>query len=99
MAKRKKNPSPAKPANNRFLVSNHVLAFAFRYALGRQTGAVSIVVDELKKHWPRMNRFDREQIRKEIVQAIKMGEAGSGCDIEQWETVLRFDAGKPPWQA
>ncbi|MGV0949293.1 MAG: hypothetical protein ACOYB3_01380 [Azonexus sp.] len=76
-----------------------MVCFAFRYALGRRTGAVGIVVDHLTKHWSSLNRFDREQIKKEIVQAIKMGEAGSDCDIQEWHKVLNLDAGKPPWKA
>ena len=82
-----------------FEVNNHVVCFAFRYALGRRTGAVGIVVDCLVKHWPRLNRFDRSQIKKEIAQAIKLGEAGSDCDIEQWNKILNLEHGKPPWKA
>ena len=76
-----------------------MVCFAFRYALGRRTGAVGIAVEHLAKHWSGLNRFDREQIKKEIVQAIKMGDAGSDCDVQQWQTVLNLDAGKPPWKA
>lgn len=81
-----------------FRVNNHMVVFAFRYALGRQTGAVGIVVDHLTRHWPKLNRFDRDQIKKEIVQAIKMGDAGSDCDIQQWQTILQLDHGQPPWK-
>lgn len=93
---------PRKPRSqepDQFLVNNHMVAFAFRYALGRQTGAVSIVVEALTKHWPRLSRFDRDQFKKEIVRAIKMGEAGSDCDIQQWQTILQLGHGKPPWKA
>src|SRR5512137_2542938 len=92
-------PTPAPPQDSQFLVNNHMVCFAFRYALGRRTGAVGIVVDHLTMHWPRLNEFDRKQIKKEIVQAIKMGDAGSDCDIQQWQTVLHLGHGKPPWKA
>ena len=76
-----------------------MVCFAFRYALGRRTGAVDIVVDHLTRHWPRLNRFDRNQIKKEIVDAIKRGDAGSDCDVTEWESVLQLGHGKPPWEA
>ena len=84
--------------DNQFLVNNHMVCFAFRYALGRRTGAVSIVVDHLTRLWPRLNKFDRSQIKREIVQAIKVGDAGSDCDIQQWRLILQLVEGKPPWK-
>lgn len=93
--------SKSKPvkSDRKFLVNNHMVAFAFRYALGRQTAAVGIVVDHLADLWPTMARFDREQIKQEIAKAIKMGEAGSDCDIQEWQKVFTFDSGSPPWKA
>lgn len=76
-----------------------MVAFAFRYALGRQTAAVGIVVGHLEDLWPDLSRFDREQIKQEIAKAIKMGEAGSDCDIQEWQKVFAFDSGRPPWKA
>lgn len=91
-------PTPAPPQDSQFLVNNHMVCFAFRYALGRRTGAVGIVVDHLKKLWPKLNWFDRNQIKKEIARAIERNDAGSVCDIREWQKVLTFDHGKPPWQ-
>lgn len=89
---------PARPNVNRLEVNNHMVCFAFRYALGRRTGAVSIVVDHLTRLWHGLTRFDRKQIKQEIMLAIKRGEAGSDCDIEQWNKVLRLEHGGPPWE-
>lgn len=76
-----------------------MVAFAFRYALGRRTAAVGIVVDHLVDLWPDLNKFDRIQIKREIAMAIERGEAGSDCDVEQWQRILDLHDGKPPWKA
>jgi hypothetical protein len=81
----------------RFLVDNDMVVFAFRYALGRQTAAVSTVVEHLTCLWPRLDKFDREQIKKHIALAIRSGEAGAHCDVTEWQKILDLGRGKPPW--
>ncbi len=80
--------------NNRLLfpVSETTLVFAFRYALGRQTAAPSIVVEELKRHWSNLTTFTRDQIQRDIRQAINGGAAGAECDVERWNEVLSWQA-------
>lgn len=87
------------PKKSKHVVSNDMVVFAFRYALGRQTAAVSIVVNEITKLWPELSQFDRSQIKREIIQAMKTGDAGDACDVRQWETLLNLTVGKPPWKA
>lgn len=43
-----------------------ILCYAFRYALGRQSYAVGIVIDELRRNWDDLTPFDRKLIKKEI---------------------------------
>ena len=89
-------PTPAPRQAARYLVNNHMVCFAFRYALGRRTGAVGIVVDHLTRLWHDLTNFDRKQIKREITRAIMMGEAGESCDVEQWNKVLQLEHGGPP---
>ncbi len=79
------------PPQNKFLVNNHMVCFAFRYALGRQTAAPSIVVEHLIGLWPHLSKYDREQIVREIAFAIGRGEAGAKTDVDVWERVLRLE--------
>lgn len=71
-----------------FLVNEDMLMWAFRYALGRKTGAVSSVVNHLKVSWDRLRPFTQDQIQREINIAIDRGDAGDDCDIELWRELL-----------
>jgi hypothetical protein len=79
------------PPQNKFLVNNHMVCFAFRYALGRQSTAPGIVVEHLIGLWPHLNKCDREQIVREIEGAIGRGEAGAKIDVDEWKRVLAID--------
>lgn len=78
-------------------VNNHMVVFAFRYALGRESSAPGIVVDELRRLWKDLPFFDRKQIKQEIVRAIQDGSAGSQCDIDNWRKILLLERGCPIW--
>ncbi len=71
-----------------FPVHEDTLVFAFRYALGRRTAAPSLVVAELKRQWPQITERTRQQIQRDIEDAIERGEAGDSCDLETWREVL-----------
>ena len=71
-----------------FEVSEDMIMWAFRYALGRRTGAVTDVCDFLKANWKDLQNFTKLQIRDEIKHAIQMERVGDNCDIEQWEEIL-----------
>ena len=65
-----------------------IVFFAFRYALGRRTGSVGIVVDYLQNNWKLLTDRTQNQIQKEIGEAISKDEAGAKCDIEEWRKLL-----------
>ena len=72
---------------NKFIVTENMVMWAFRYALGRKTGAVLDVVEQLKIHWENLKPFTQKQIKQEISFAIKMKMAGDDCDIEKWNEI------------
>jgi hypothetical protein len=72
----------------KFEVSENMIMWAFRYALGRRTGAVQDVIECLDKHWKSLKQFTRDQIKIEIKIAIDRDEAGSQCDVNNWKRVL-----------
>lgn len=57
-----------------------ILHYAFRYALGRRSYAVGIVIDELRRNWESLPRQQKAQIKDEIRAAL-----------EDWERTPRFD--------
>ena len=75
---------------NEFNVSENMIMWAFRYALGRRTGAVDSVINHLMKHWDRLAEQTQNQIKQEIATAVEMKMAGAECDVESWQKVLRF---------
>lgn len=66
-----------------------ILAFAFRYALGRESTAPSIVAEALVEHKDLFQEWERAQIVSEIRQAIEEGKAGdTRIDIPVWRKVI-----------
>jgi len=70
--------------------NSDILFYAFRYALGRKTYAVSDVVNCLEENWSELNYKDKTIIQKEIQEAIKEGNAGMDMDIVQWQKILNL---------
>lgn len=68
-----------------------ILLGAFRYALGRKTYMVSVLVEELERNWDSLEDYDKTLICKEIKEAIKEKRAGDSCDIESWNRILFFE--------
>lgn len=60
------------------------LMFAFRYALGRMTYAVGMVADKLEAEVDALTPDWREQIIRDIGDAIDRGAAGMTSDVERW---------------
>lgn len=54
-----------------------ILIYAFRYALGRRSYAVGIVIDELKRNWKDFPEHDRKLIKREIRDAVGYWESVS----------------------
>ena len=67
-----------------------IIYFAMRYALGRTTGAVGVVVSQMKKNWGRIKDSTKDAMKREIQTAVEMGEAGDRCDVEEWTQILRL---------
>lgn len=69
----------------------NVLFFAFRYALGRRTAAVSILVVAIQNKWSVIPFHTKEQMKREIREAIESKRAGDDCDVAQWVKVLNLE--------
>jgi hypothetical protein len=69
-------------------IDEDIIFFAFRYALGRRTGAVSMVCDYLKEHWKELSVTTQKQIKHEIQETISKDQAGDQCDIANWQEIL-----------
>ena len=72
-------------------VNEEMIMYSFRYALGRKTYATSTVSDYLVKFWHRFKSHTKEQIIKEIGEAIERDEAGMQCDVDNWKKVLLLE--------
>jgi len=72
-----------------------ILFFAFRYALGRRTAAVDILVTEIKNRWQEFRPHTQEQMQDEIRRYPEMyGSLGDQCDIDSWQEVLDLKISK-----
>ena len=68
-------------------VESGIIVYAFRYALGRQTYAVSDVCQCIVQNSRKMNIHDLQLIKKEIKEALEDEEAGPMDLTNQWEQV------------
>ena len=73
-------------------MNESIVFFAFRYALGRKTYAVSTVVGFLQENWENLSYKCKSTIQREIKQAIKSGNAGDTMDVEAWEQIRSYNA-------
>ena len=73
---------------------NLILICAFRYALGRMTYVVRVVVDEIHKRWNTLSEGDKELIVKEIREhKARHGKIGHEMDERDWITIVdRYQA-------
>lgn len=65
-----------------------ILFYAFRYALGRQTYSVNIVVMALELAWHDLSLRDKEQYKREIRECKNLG---SDFDKEAWLNILELN--------
>ena len=75
---------------DKFFFNENMIMWAFRYALGRRTGAVTDVVDWLMQNWETLRTFTRNQIQDEIKDAFRIDRAGDHADIIQWQKILNI---------
>lgn len=68
-------------------VDEDILFYAFRYALGRMTYAVTDVADVIIANADKLSRKTRDLIDKEIYDAICRKQAGMDIDIKKWNEV------------
>ena len=74
-----------------FEVNEDMVVYAFRYTLGRKTYSVDIVSTYLIENWHRFKQHTKEQIIKEIEDAIKKGDAGMDMDVQSWKRILLLE--------
>lgn len=77
-------------------VSEDVLFWAFRYALGRQTGSVADVVDAIIMNVSNITHKTALQMIQEIEDANTMDEIGMDIDRDEWmkaQTILKKKVG------
>lgn len=66
----------------------HILHFAFRYALPRHTTAPHIVTEMLIAKWQRLRSWTQEGIKSEIKVAFERGEIIQEGDKQTWQQIL-----------
>ena len=75
--------------------SNDMIFYAFRYCLGRHTGAVNTCVDYLIRNWEYLNKKDRQLIVKEIRQEIQsqnqLNRHITDVDRKEWQKIIDMD--------
>jgi len=69
-------------------LSGDILFYAFRYALGRMTYAVHDVASEIIRHAKDIPEGERNNMIREIKEALEKDQAGMDMDRKQWEKVL-----------
>ena len=73
------------------MLNNRIIIYAFRYALGRQTGSVSDVCDCIKENVDSFKSWELQQIIKEIKEYEEMyGKLGMECDKREWYNLIEW---------
>lgn len=87
--------SPAFKQSTAFMVPEDILVYAFRYALGRQSYAVSDVASELRAHSLSISNKMKALMVKEIRKAESENALGMEMDRQEWMRVVDvFTGGK-----
>ena len=73
------------------MIKPSILAYAFRYALGRSTYAAHEVADTLTQEWPDLTQALREFFKREIREALEKDRAGHDIDREMWSRILDLE--------
>jgi len=66
-----------------------VLIYAFRYALGRRSYAVSTVIDNILHNWETLSEGDKKLYQREIKEHEEMyGNLGDEMDKKNWYKIV-----------
>ncbi len=86
------------PRPKQFEVDETTLVFAFRYALGRHTGAPLHVATQLKRHWTRLADWSQLQIHDEIRREADANPVGFVRAMSDWQEILALPlkSSRPP---
>ena len=68
-------------------MNDDITFYAFRYALGRKTYAVSVVVRYLQDNWNLLSLDTKNAIKSEIITAME-NNAGMEMDVKEWQSLL-----------
>jgi hypothetical protein len=76
---------------NKIEVPTVILMYAFRYALGRKTGAPSTISTEISRNIAQFKPWELKQIVKEILEHEEyFGDLGDDCDKEEWRNLINL---------
>lgn len=75
----------------KLIISEDILFYAFRYCLGRMTGAVSECVQSLIFNWDNLKPHTQGMIHSEIREAIVNQQGGMDCDVKEWGKILKLE--------
>lgn len=76
-------------------ITEDILIYAFRYALGRKTYAVSVMCELLKENWDKLADHTKDSIKKEIISHEELyGDLGHDCDKDEWYSLLKYEGEK-----
>ena len=72
-----------------------IILSAFRYALGRKSYIVGVVVDHLLKNWNILKSQTKEIIVREIIEyRNKHGKIGMDMDDSEWQKIIDINDGE-----
>ena len=76
---------------NKVEVSSVILMYAFRYALGRKTGAPSTISTAISRNIVQFKPWELKQIVKEILEYEEyFGDLGDNCDEREWYGLINL---------
>jgi len=76
---------------NKVEVPTVIIMYAFRYALGRKTGAPSTITAAIRRNIVHFKPWELAQIVREIVEYEEFyGDLGDDCDQEVWYDLIKL---------
>lgn len=72
------------------LEQKEMLIFATRYAIQRNSMAVAVMIDILKKNWENLNEYDKTQLITDIVFELKTSKVTDRITANAWRQFLQW---------